>query len=384
MKILITGGAGFIGTEIVRQLHNSTDNCITVLDSMTQQIHGEDWQDSYLFQSIKDKCHFIKGDIRNLSDISDALDENEVIVHLVAETGTGQSMYEINKYNEVNIMGTSNLLQAISNRGKKSRIRKIILASSRSIYGEGRYECPHCGVIYPAHRERKRLDAGDFGFYCSTCGSRLKILATTEDSEINPQSLYAYTKYAQEMMLKTMCPAFGIDYTIFRFQNVYGAGQSLKNPYTGILSVFSTLMLKNKAVNIFEDGKESRDFIHVKDIAKGVIAALDCAETDGEVINLGSRVNTSVMEIANLLKKYYGSESDLKITGDFRIGDIGHNRADISKAKRLIDFVPDISLEEGLKDFCKWVLSQECDNSGYEQSLCEMEKAGMLIRNRKG
>ncbi len=264
--------------------------------------------------------------------------------------------------------------------GNNSKVKKIILSSSRSVYGEGRYECLKCGVIYPDSRSKEKLLAGDFNFYCPKCNEKLNLLSTTENSEVKPCSLYAYTKYAQEMMLRTMCPAMGIDYTIFRFQNVYGVGQSLKNPYTGILSVFSTLMLEDKPVNIFEDGLESRDFINVKDIAKGVIDSIDNQESNGEIINLGSGINTSVIEIAELLKKYYDSKSEIKITGDFRIGDIAHNKADISKAQRILNFKPTVSLEDGLKAFCTWVVGQDKDNSGYEKSLSEMERAGMFIR----
>lgn len=381
-KILVTGGSGFIGVEIVNQLYSIGSWDITVLDAMTKQIHGKDWENSYLYKTIKGKCRFIKGSVCDLPTVQDAIEDCEVIVHLAAETGTGQSMYQINQYNETNVMGTSNLLQAISLAGKESKVKKIILSSSRSVYGEGKYECPKCGVIYPDGRKKEQLLAGDFNFYCPNCGEKLTLLSTTEDSAIKPASLYAYTKYAQEMMLRTMCPALGIDYTIFRFQNVYGVGQSLKNPYTGILSVFSTLMLENKPVNIFEDGLESRDFVNVKDIARGVIDSIDCKASNGETINLGSGINTSVIEIAEILKKHYSSSSELKITGDFRIGDIAHNKADISEAQRILNFTPTISLDDGLKAFCSWVVGQDKDNSGYERSLSEMEKAGMFIRKQ--
>jgi len=277
-------------------------------------------------------------------------------------------------------MGTSNILQAISLAGKISKVKKIILSSSRSVYGEGKYECSNCGVIYPNSREKERMLGGDFNFYCPKCGQRLELMSTTEDSEIKPSSLYAYTKYAQEMMLRTMCPALGIEYTLFRFQNVYGVGQSLRNPYTGILSVFSTLLLENKPVNIFEDGLESRDFVNVKDVARGVIDSIDNPMSNSEVINLGSGINTSVIEIAEILKKHYRSKSELTVTGDFRIGDIAHNKADIAKARRILKFEPSISLNDGLAEFCRWVEGQDKDNSGYERSLSEMEDAGMFIR----
>ena len=382
MKILITGGSGFIGSEIVNQLYAQGGYEVTVLDIMTEQIHGKNWQNSYLYNSIVGKCEFVQGSVTDLEKVRKIIEDKEIIIHLAAETGTGQSMYQINQYNETNIMGMSNVLQAISLAGKNSKVKKIILSSSRSVYGEGKYECHHCGVIYPQSRSKDRMLKGDFNFYCPQCGSKLTLLSTTEDSEIRPASLYAFTKYAQEMMIKAMCPAMGIDYTIFRFQNVYGVGQSLKNPYTGILSIFSTLMLENKPVNIFEDGFESRDFINVKDVAKGVIRSLSCEESNGEVINLGSGINTSVIEIADILKKLYKSESDINVTGDFRVGDIAHNKADTKKAKEILGFETSISLCEGLKEFCSWVILQDKDNSGYEKSLYEMEKAGLFIRKQ--
>lgn len=284
--------------------------------------------------------------------VIDLVSDSEYIIHLAAETGTGQSMYQINQYNDVNVMDTSNILQAISFLGQNSKVKKIILSSSRSVYGEGRYECPCCGVVYPNSRTKARMLSGDFGMYCSTCDSKVKLVKTTDDSEIKPSSLYVFTKYTQEMMLRIMCPALGVEYTIFRFQNVYGVGQSLKNPYTGILSIFSSLMLENKPINVFEDGIESRDFINVKDIASGVVEALDNAESNGETINLGSGTVTSVIEITNILKESYNSSSVINVTGDFRLGDIAHNVADISKAERILGFKQAISLEEGLTAFC--------------------------------
>lgn len=379
-NVLITGGAGFIGSEIVKQLHATGEWNITVLDSMTEQIHGKDWKNSYLLKQIEDKCTFVKGSVTDIDVLLPMIRESEYIIHLAAETGTGQSMYQINQYNETNVMGTSNILQAISSLGKNSNVKKIVLSSSRSVYGEGKYECDECGVVYPNSRTREKMLDGDFNMYCPNCGKKLKLAKTTEDSAIKPASLYAFTKYTQEMMLHTMCPALGVNYTIFRFQNVYGVGQSLKNPYTGILSIFSSLMLENKPINVFEDGLESRDFINVVDIARGVIDSLDNDKSNGETINLGSGVGTTVNQITEILKKAYKSESVINITGDFRLGDIAHNVADISKAEEILAFKVTVGLEEGLTQFCNWVQGEERDNSGYERSLSEMEKAGMFIR----
>lgn len=379
-NILITGGVGFIGTAIVKQLYLTGEWNIIVLDAMTEQIHGKRWNESYLYNQIKDKCYFVKGSVTDIDVLLPLVKKAEYIIHLAAETGTGQSMYQINQYNDTNIMGTSNILQAISTLGKECKVKKIILSSSRSVYGEGKYECPDCGVVYPNSRTREHMINGDFNMYCPNCRKKLKLLKTSEDSEIKPASLYAFTKYSQEMMLKTMCPALGVNYTIFRFQNVYGVGQSLRNPYTGILSIFSSLMLENKPINVFEDGLESRDFINVVDIASGVIAALKNKKSNGETINLGSGIGTSVNEITDILKKAYHSNSKIKISGDFRLGDIAHNVADISKAEKILGFKITVGLEEGLTQFCNWVKEQEHDNSGYEKSLEEMENVGMFIR----
>lgn len=379
-NILITGGSGFIGTEIVKQLALTKEWNITVLDIMTEQIHGKEWRKSYLYKQIEDKCNFVKGSVTDFDTVLPLIKNNEYIIHLAAETGTGQSMYQINHYNNTNIMGTSNILQAISSLRDNCPVKKIVLSSSRSVYGEGKYYCNICGDVFPNARTRENLLKGDFNMYCPKCGNKVEVKKTTEDSAIKPASLYAYTKFAQEMLISTMCPVLGVNYTIFRFQNVYGVGQSLKNPYTGILSIFSSLMLEDKNINVFENGLESRDFINVKDVASGVISSLDNPKANEKVINLGSGIGTSVIEITKILKCAYNSNSKINITGDFRVGDIANNVADISKAKEILNFTPSIKLDEGLQTFCNWVCEQEHDNSGYEYSLNEMEKAGMFIR----
>lgn len=381
MNILVTGGAGFIGSSIVEKLAQDKKNVITVLDELTEQIHGYDPLNSYLYKKIEGKCNFIRGDIRDYSVVEKAVSGCDCIIHLAAETGTGQSMYQINRYNEVNIMGTSNIFQAISNT--KTKIKKIVLSSSRSVYGEGKYECMQHGVIYPKSRTVEDMQRGDFSMHCPICHKTLKLVPTDEDSKVMPNSLYAFTKYAQEKMIETMCRAMNIEYTIFRFQNVYGVGQSLKNPYTGILSIFSTLLLESKKINIFEDGLESRDFVNVEDVAEAVIKSLDVQSSNGEIINLGSGKGTTVLEIEQMLKKMYNSNSDVRVTGDFRVGDIAHNIADITKAKKILGFEPKVGLEEGLREFSQWVLEQDMDNSNYEHSLNEMEETGMFIRKNK-
>ncbi|MGH4052323.1 MAG: NAD-dependent epimerase/dehydratase family protein [Clostridium sp.] len=383
-KVLITGGAGFIGNSVVDNLYRKGKYEIVVLDNFSEQIHGSNYEDSYLYKNIKDKAQIIKGDVRNSEDLEKALDGVDYIIHLAAETGTGQSMYEINRYTDVNIKGTSNLLQVILNN--KFNIKKIILSSSRSVYGEGMYFCKEHGIVVPRSREIDDMKSGDFEVKCPLCGGQVELRDTTEETPLTPISFYAYTKLAQEKMLEVMCPTMDIPYTIYRYQNVYGAGQSLNNPYTGILSIFSKLLLKNQNINIFEDGKESRDFVHVSDIAAATCTALENESTNYQHINVGSGENISVVQVAETLKKLYSSKSEISISGDFRKGDIRHNIADVSKAKKLCGFNPVYTFETGMKEFASWVLKENSGNKllledgKFEHSLEEMKANGMLIQ----
>lgn len=382
-KILITGGAGFIGSYIVDELHKQQQYEIVVLDNFSEQIHGNDYQDGLLYNQILNKCSIVHGDVRDKELLTNILKDVEVVIHLASETGTGQSMYEINKYTEVNILGTSNLLEAIMKQ--ENKVEKIILSSSRSVYGEGMYSCSDHGIVYPRSRDYKNMIDGDFSVKCPHCNLVAELIPTNENAQLTPISYYAYTKLAQEQMLETMCPMMGIDYTIFRYQNVFGAGQSLKNPYTGILSIFSKLLLNNDTINIFEDGLESRDFIEVKDVARITCDAVGNSKTNNRVINVGSGGSTSVLQIANILKHYYSSESMIEISGDFRKGDIRHNIADLSLAKELCDFTPKYTFEEGISEFVQWVLKENnvnSDNLNYNKSLNELLEKGLLIQKK--
>ena len=381
-KVLVTGGAGFIGNAIVNKLANAYE--IVVLDNFSPQIHGEDYKESYLYQNIKERCSLIKGDVRSKEDVAKAVDGVDFIIHLAAETGTGQSMYEINRYTDVNIMGTSNLFDVMLK--KKQPVKKIILSSSRSVYGEGMYCCKDHGVVVPGSRTVDDMKNGEFEVKCPICFSAVDLRHTTEVCPLTPISFYAYTKLAQEKMLEVMCPTMSIPYTIFRYQNVFGAGQSLSNPYTGILSIFSKMLLKNQALNIFEDGKESRDFIHVSDVAAITCNALENDATNYQRINVGSGEGISVIQVAETLKRLYASDSEIKISGDFRKGDIRHNIADIRRARELCGFVPAYTFEKGMEEFAEWVKKQDAennlqkDNGRFERSLEEMKSTGMLIQ----
>jgi dTDP-L-rhamnose 4-epimerase len=376
-NVLITGGAGFIGSNLALKLIGKGYQ-ITVLDTLSPQIHGEDPAvTSPLYKSIKDKVKFIHGSVTDRELLARALFGIDTIVHFAAETGTGQSMYEIEKYVQVNIGGTSILLDLLAN-DKRYQVKKVVVASSRSIYGEGKYLSEEFGVIYPKHRSSETMDAGDFDVKYPGVTKPLKLVATDEESKIHPSSVYGITKQNQEQMIMTVCPTIGIAPVAFRYQNVYGPGQSLSNPYTGILSIFSTLIKNGKQINVFEDGEESRDFVFIDDVVEATILGIEKDEANGGIFNVGTGVATNVITVANNLIKNYGIDTKLNITGNYRLGDIRHNFADLSKIKQKLGFEPKVSFEEGIAHFTQWVNGQEIVADKYEQSINEMKEKGLF------
>lgn len=376
-KVLITGGAGFIGSNIAVKLLQMGFQ-VTILDTLSPQIHGKDpYNNSYIFKTIKtSKAHFIKGSVTNREDWKTALNGQDMVIHLAAETGTGQSMYQIEKYNKVNVIGTAILLDILTN--EPHNIKKIIVASSRAIYGEGKYNCTIHGDVYPEARIESDLAKKDFECKCPICNGPVTLMSTDEESLYKPTSIYGLTKQTQEQMVLIAGKALNIPSIAFRYQNVYGPGQSLSNPYTGILSIFSTQMKNNNSINIFEDGKESRDFVYIDDVANGTIAGLLKSEGDYKTINIGSGEATDVFTVAKLLKKQYNSNADIKITGNYRVGDIRHNYADITLAKKHLNFSPQYSFTEGLSLFCEWVNHQEIKKDNSQITFAEMKTRGLF------
>lgn len=373
-NILITGGAGFIGSNLALKLISKGYH-ITIFDNLSEQIHGPDPdKDSPLYQSIKDKVYFIKGTVTSKEDWRRAIVNQDIIVHYAAETGTGQSMYEIQKYVDVNINGTAIALDLLSK--EKHQVKKIIIASSRSIYGEGKYLSSELGIVYPKQRTSKYMDKGDFEVKYEG-SSTLTLMATDEESKIHPSSVYGITKQNQEQMIMTVCPTLNIAPVSFRYQNVYGPGQSLKNPYTGILSIFSTQIKNKNTINIFEDGKESRDFVFVDDVVDATILGIEKDEANNEIFNVGTGVPTNVINVANSLINNYGVEVQVKISGNYRLGDIRHNYADLTKIKNKLGFEPNYSFEQGLKKFTDWVDKQEVQLDNYAKSIEEMKVKGL-------
>jgi len=370
-NILITGGAGFIGSNLSLKLIEQGYN-VTVLDNLSPQIHSEN---SPLFHSIKDKVNFISGTVLCYDDWKKALEGIDVVVHLAAETGTGQSMYEIEKYTDVNIKGTSIFLDILAN--EKHSVKKIIVASSRAIYGEGKYSCDIHGIVYPSERKNIDMKNGDFETKCPQCAGNLNLMPTDEESKIHPTSIYGITKQVQEQMFMLMGKSLGIPAVAFRYQNVYGAGQSLSNPYTGILSIFSTRIKNGNEINIFEDGKESRDFVYVDDVVDATILGIEKDEANHHVFNVGLGVGIDVLTVANTLVKAYNSNSKITLSGNFRLGDIRHNYANIAKIKELLGFEPKVNFVEGIQRFTTWVNQQEVVEDKYAESIKEMKEKGL-------
>ena len=373
-KILITGGAGFIGSHLVNALYQNFS--VVVLDNLNAQIHGEEGN-SFTYKSIEGKCQFIKGDVRNKKDWEQALNLGvETIIHLAAETGTGQSMYESSRYVEANCMSTALLTDILNS--KKYPIKKVILASSRAVYGEGKYLNKGGSIIYPDLRNEIDMQNGIFECLDIKDQSELVPLPTDELSRINPLSVYGLTKYFQENILQNVCYTLGVNYIALRFQNVYGPGQSLSNPYTGIISIFANRIKQGKPIFIFEDGLESRDFVYILDVIQSIKSALINESISTGIYNVGSGIQTSVIDVANSLARLINPSIEISITGQFRKGDIRHNFAELTNIQKSLSYHSEYSFDAGLGHFVDWAKSQELELDNYEKSLLELSERGIL------
>ena len=377
-RILVTGGAGFIGTHLTRRLLREGYH-VTVLDNFLPQVHGAS---RLLAEDLQGKVELLVGDVRDRTALHDALLDKDIVVHLAAETGTGQSMYEPVRYEQVNIGGTALLLDFITNNSK-SVISKMVVASSRAIYGEGKYRCTDHGEVYPNARGVEDLKRGDFEPKCPVCGSSCTVLATDEASHILPSSLYGITKQVQEQMFLMYGRSLGISAYALRYQNVYGPGQSLNNPYTGILAIFSNLARHGKKINVFEDGLESRDFVYVEDVVEATMRCIAPTSTGIDAFNVGSGVQTSVLELTREINNFFGGLSEVEISGDFRVGDIRHNYADLKKINRELGFEPQWEFSDGVKQFLQFAKPSNEISQSYNASIDEMKKAGLYFASDK-
>lgn len=350
-RILVIGGAGFIGSFLVDTLISQKYQ-VRVLDNLTPQVHGSSKTPPPYFNP---QAEFIHGDICNKEDLTCALKDVDAVFYFAAAVGVGQSMYEISRYVSVNSLGAAQTLEVIS---ANSQIQKMIVASSMSIYGEGKYSCESCGEVYPKLREEPQLLRRQWEIKCPYCEKVVMPLPTDEEKPLFPTSIYAITKRDQEEMFMCIGRAYSIPTVALRYFNVYGPRQSLSNPYTGVAAIFSSRIKNGNPPLIFEDGQQSRDFVHVSDIVQACLLALEKEEANYQVLNVGTGQPITILDLANILCDALDAEIVPKITYKYRAGDIRHCYADISKAQRILGVQPRISLKEGISDLVDWARTQ--------------------------
>ena len=372
MKILVTGGAGFIGSHLVDALLGRGHDVI-VYDNLEGQVHGEDGKKpAYLNEGAK----FVRGDVRDYEALRECLVNEgvEVVSHQAAVVGVGQSMYQIRRYVEANSLGTANLLDILAN--SEHGVGKVVVASSMSIYGEGRYVCSTDGVVYPKLRAAEQMSQGDWEVRCPRCGGELQPTGTDEDKPLFPTSIYATTKRDQEEMVMEFGDAYGLPCVALRYFNVYGTRQAISNPYTGVAAIFAGRLLNDAPPLIFEDGKQSRDFTHVSDIVQANLLVTEGDAGDFDVFNVGTGKSTSVLEVAHTLAEKLGKGVRPQLLGQFRSGDIRHCYGDITKIRSKLGFEPSVGFEDGMEELVAWLASESSADRA-DLAMQELEARGL-------
>jgi dTDP-L-rhamnose 4-epimerase len=368
--ILITGGAGFIGSRTANTLCRK-GHSVRVLDNLNRQVHPNP-RDSLSF--LDPRVEFVCGDIRDPAMVESALDGVGVVFHLAANTGVGQSMYQIARYCDVTIQGTAVLAECLVKSLKK--VKRVVLASSRAVYGEGLYRCVECGDVQPATRTLAELQAAKWDLVCPKCSGEIAALPCPESTARRPVSIYGLTKQVQEDLLGQVSRAYNVPLTILRYFNVFGAGQSISNPYTGVLSIFCSLLLAERDLDIYEDGRMQRDFVSVNDVVTANIAALHLSNPGVEVFNVGSGVSRTILEVAELLRRVSRSASHIEVSGRYRIGDIRHCFAEMTRTNMCLPMEANGSFDDALSELVAWAAGQELSVSP-EASLAELSNHGL-------
>jgi len=370
-RVLVTGGAGFVGSHTVDLLLERGYE-VRVLDNLDPQVHGEADRPEFL---DLDRVEFVKGDMVDRETVRRVLADVDAIIHLASRVGVGQSMYQVGRYVAANTQGTANLLDVLVT--EEHDVKRLVLASSMSIYGEGRYSCENCGAVSPRLRSEKQLDERLWELLCPSCGSTLRPEPTDEEKPLQPTSIYAMTKRHQEEMTLLVGETYGIPTTALRYFNIYGPRQALSNPYTGVIALFAARTRNNKPPIIFEDGNQTRDFIYVEDVARANLLAMEKAEAAYKTLNVGTGRATSIMEIALMVIELCEKEVTPLITGRYRSGDVRHCYAEIRRISSL-GFKPQYSLSEGLKRTLDWAQSKEIPKERSDEAVKELEEHGLL------
>lgn len=378
-SILITGGAGFIGSRTAALLV-ARGHRVRVLDTLDPLVHGEGRMPP---PSLGPDVELVVGDVRDREALDRALVGVDAVLHLAALTGVSHSMFEVRRYVDTNVGGTASLWDAIANG--RFPVERVVLGSSRAVYGEGSAVCEPCGrEVLARERTRDRLARGAWDATCPECGSEVRPVATRETAPARPLSIYADTKHFQERLSRTAAGTYAISLVVLRYFNVFGGGQSLLNPYTGILPSFACRMAAGRPVAIYEDGAIVRDFIHVDDVAAANALALEGEGDPGEALNVGSGQPVTVLELARVLCVAMGVEERFEFTGQFRAGDVRSCFADISRAEEALEWRPRIGLEEGTREFAAWFVRRGPVDGGYDEAVRRLESNGLIARSTGG
>ena len=369
MKVLVTGGAGFIGSHLVRSILAAGDQAI-VYDNYDPQVHV---QKSKLVN--KKGLRTVVGDVRDRKSLAAQVKKVDAVVHLAAAVGVGQSQYQIRHYVDVNLNGTATLLDILAN--DKHKVGRVVVAGSMSAYGEGAYHCHQCGRVRPALRSDKAMKAGKWEPACPTCGGDLQPVPTKESDRFQSTSIYAVTKMGQEELVLTYGMAYGVPSVALRFFNVFGPGQSLSNPYTGVAAIFMGRIKNGHSPVIYEDGLQCRDFVSVADVVQAIQLALTRKIGGHRIFNVGTGRPTPIKEIAQILARCYKSDVQPVIVKKFRSGDIRHCTADISAIRESLGYRPKTSLEDGLRELVEWSSQVEARDT-FEQAQRELIRRGLV------
>jgi len=371
MVVLITGGAGFIGRHLCAKLLDLGHH-VRVLDNLSPQIHGPDADPRSILPS---SVEFLLGDVRDADSLHRALDGVDAVYHLAAGTGVGQSMYQIHEYTDNNVGGTAHLLDILANG--RYDIQRLIVASSRAVYGEGAGLCEKCGDVYPEMRTAEDLALGQWELKCPSCGRPVEPVPTREDKPLDPGSVYAISKRVQEDLSLCIGRSYGIPVVALRFFNVYGSGQSLTNPYTGIITIFASRIKSGEPPLIYEDGLESRDFVHVSDVVQGCVLAMTCDKAVGRICNIGSGIPLTVLDMARTMIREFRLSLEPEVIGKYRVGDIRHCHADLTQACECLGYEPKVTFEEGIREFLDWAQDRESEDR-LDVATRELEQRGLF------
>lgn len=369
-KILVTGAAGFVGSHTIDQLVERGHD-IVALDSLDAQVHGPDAQPRNLATHIeKGRIEFIKGDVRDRALMQRLLTNVDSVLHLAAAVGVGQSMYMPHHYMDVNVGGTASIADILANEAH--RVRKIVVASSMSIYGEGAYRCAKCGVVHPQDRSAGMLVDRVWEHACPVCAGPIAATPTPEAKPLHCSSMYAISKRVQEETLLVFGGAYRVPVVALRYFNIYGPRQSLNNPYTGAAAIFLSRLANGNAPLLFEDGDQSRDFIHVRDVARANALSIENDNVQQAVYNVGTGRATTLKELARALARGLGAAIEPEIANRYRTGDIRHCTADASRIEKAIGFRTEVTLEDGMRDLVAWSRSEKPTDK-FGGSLAELE-----------